>query len=527
MKRTRKGFSLNFLVSVTVILSLFITVFVSAVIGYRSNKEALIQNTLELNRINAEKLAVTTNDLLNSAKRTLEISAAYVGEADSADDTLFSLQLIKESNNIFNSVFIADETGVTIQTIPETIGLIGKKLESEAATVALRERIPLISEPYIGITGRYIIMVSHPIFDPTGSYKGFIGGSIYLSEPNVLEVMLGSSSSNAIGSYVYVVSKKGELLYHPDKLRIGEEVNDNGVVQNVLAGFTGAISVTNTKGISMLAGYAPVDEVGWGIISQTPAATVISASNELVVKIIIYSAPVMLAVLIIVILLTRFISLPLYKLANFAENLSSDHPRSMHVPVIHNWNYEANELHKTMQKAINSMQSQINVLSFEAQKDTLTSLNNRRTMDKVLAEWSRNQVPFSYIIIDIDHFKNVNDTYGHQRGDEVLTFLAVLLMESSGIDDICCRYGGEEFVILTPGTDLDYAYLLAEKIRKAAERTESPIGKSITISAGIAASSRPDEEIEAIMGRADAALYQSKQAGRNRVTVSKHAALIG
>lgn len=518
----RKGFTLHFLVTTTVVLSLLVTLLVSSIVGFQSNKDALVSNTLELNRINAEKVAITTNDLLGSAKNTLAIAAGHLATKFLHDDNMQMLQLVKESNNIFNSVFIADNSGTVKITLPENLGVIGKKLESEAIQVALSQRRPLISEPYTGITGRYIILVSHPIFSADGQYLGLIGGSIYLNEPNVFEVLLSSPTFSPSGSYVYVVSKQGELLFHPNKNRIGEAVTANPVVQSVLKGDKGERTVINTVGDHMLAGYAPVHEVGWGVISQSPYENVNEASTRLVKQIFLYSAPILAILLIIVILLTRFISGPLYKLASFAEDITIDDYHGLKVPTIHNWNYEANELKKTIEKTVLSMQNRINVLSDEARKDTLTGLNNRRTMDRVLQEWLNRNLAYSYIILDIDHFKSVNDTYGHHMGDAVLQFLAAKMIELTGPDDVCCRFGGEEFVILSPGAAAEDAYKLAETIRENIASSPTPIGNTITISIGIAASSSL-QDVEDTKQRADAALYASKQNGRNRSTIASAA----
>ena len=515
----RKGFTLHFLVTLTVVLSLLLTLLVSSIVGYQSNKEALTSNTLELNRINAEKVAITTNDLLASAKKTLAIAADHVSSKFLDEDNLQVLQLVKESNHIFNSVFISDSSGTVQITLPENLGVIGKKLESEAIQIALSQRRPLISEPYVGITGRYIILVSHPIFSKDGKFLGLIAGSIYLNEPNVFEVLLSSPSFSPSGSYVYVVSRQGELLFHPNKNRIGELVNTNPVVQSVLRGDKGERPVVNTLGDHMLAGYAPVHEVGWGVVSQSPYDKVNEASNRLVTQIFLYSAPILIIVLIVVILFTRYISGPLYKLASFAKDITIDDHRGLKVPTIHNWNYEANELKNTIEKTVLSMQNHISVLSDEPQKDTLTGLNNRRTMDRVLQEWLKRNLAYSYIILDIDHFKSVNDTYGHHMGDAVLQFLAAKMLELAGPDDVCCRFGGEEFVILSPGATAREAYTLAETIRETIAASPTPIGNTITISIGIADSSQL-QDVEDTKQRADAALYESKQNGRNRTTIA-------
>lgn len=515
----RRGLTLNFLVNILVVFSVLITLVVCAIVGYNSDKQSLIDSTLDFNRTNAEKLALTTNDLLTSAKKTLSESAKNVA-LQNMSNAQFALNIIKQSSNMFNSVFISNEVGLVLHTSPEALGIVNKTLTSDAAKQALQLRTPLISEPYIAITGRFIILVSVPIFDQAGQYKGFLGGSIYLNEPNIFESMLGTQTNNNSGSYVYVVSKKGELLYHPDRTRIGNVVLENSVVQQVVKGNAGEESVTNTRGVKMNAGYAPVPEANWGIVSQTPASRAEHSAKKLVSNIFLYSVPLILVLIVIAFALIRYISSPLYKLAHFAENLDESN-QTIPFPKTKRWYYEANQLYKAMTRAINTMQKQINVLSTEAQKDTLTGLNNRRTMDKVLQSWIDAGVPFSYMILDIDHFKSVNDTYGHAMGDEVLKFLAHKMMELTSYDNdvVCCRYGGEEFVMLVPNMNLDGSQLLAEHIRKSIEQSVSPIGKSITVSIGVASILNNPGDLEGVKQQADAALYRSKQTGRNKVSV--------
>ncbi|MFD2115529.1 diguanylate cyclase [Paenibacillus yanchengensis] len=515
----RKGFTLHFLVAMTVVISIFITLVVSSITSYESNKQALVTNTLELNRINAEKIADTTNELLVNAQNTLASAASNIATTFSYDNNVKMLQLIKDSSQFFNVVFIADETGTVREVFPNTSELLGETLQSDIVKLSLHQQQPLISEPYIGVSGRYLVLVTQPIFDEKGVFRGLLAGSIYLSESNVFEVLLNSPMSFHSGSYFYVVSKQGYILFHPNKERIGESVIENAVVQTVLNGEQGERVIINRVGKRMLTGFAPIEQVDWGIVSQTPYTNITESSNKLVWNVITVSVPIIIILLCFVLLFTKFISNPLYKLANFSAEITNDSERDLQVPRIHSWNYEANQLKKTIEKMVLSMQQQIDILSDQASKDTLTGLYNRRSMDRVLQDWEKRELMYSYIILDIDHFKQVNDTFGHHMGDEVLQFLAIKLKEYAGVDNICCRYGGEEFVILSPGREPEEAYALAELIRTNIASSITPIGKPITISIGIAGSMNK-QAVELTKQQADAALYISKQNGRNRTTVS-------
>jgi diguanylate cyclase (GGDEF)-like protein len=118
--------------------------------------------------------------------------------------------------------------------------------------------------------------------------------------------------------------------------------------------------------------------------------------------------------------------------------------------------------------------------------------------------------------LDIDHFKTVNDTYGHQAGDRVLQELTGLIAQHIRKVDYLARYGGEEFVILAPDTDLDGMYQLAEKLRRITETHVFHGQTRISLSVGVAQFASEDT-IATLIGRADAALYRAKTQGRNRV----------
>ena len=161
-----------------------------------------------------------------------------------------------------------------------------------------------------------------------------------------------------------------------------------------------------------------------------------------------------------------------------------------------------------------------------AVKDSLTGLNNRRYFDSHTDNLINKAViaekPFSLIIFDIDFFKQVNDTYGHQAGDDVLKTFAERLAKNVRNEDLACRFGGEEFVIAMPETDRALAFVVADRMRReiAAHPFVIDGGKqqiSITVSAGVASLQGKDDTIEGMMKRADEALYEAKRAGRNQV----------
>jgi diguanylate cyclase (GGDEF)-like protein len=162
-----------------------------------------------------------------------------------------------------------------------------------------------------------------------------------------------------------------------------------------------------------------------------------------------------------------------------------------------------------------------------AAHDGLTGLFNRRYFDRRLREETahakRHKRPFSLVLLDLDHFKLVNDTYGHEDGDRVLRHIAEVAQAQLREDDVACRYGGEEFILLLRGTPGMAARIVANRLRANLAARPITLGptdelRHITFSAGVAAADeRNSFKADDIVSRADAALYRAKRAGRNRV----------
>jgi len=172
---------------------------------------------------------------------------------------------------------------------------------------------------------------------------------------------------------------------------------------------------------------------------------------------------------------------------------------------------------------LEKLNGELGVLS---QTDGLTKLFNRSHWEVCLQaefkRWTRSQSPSSLVILDIDHFKSVNDTYGHTVGDDVIRHLASLIKKHGRETDISGRYGGEEFVVLLADTSIENALIFAERLRKEVAQSivkHNDIDLSYTISLGIAEINPAIKTYEEWIEHADTALYRSKETGRNKVTL--------
>ncbi len=158
----------------------------------------------------------------------------------------------------------------------------------------------------------------------------------------------------------------------------------------------------------------------------------------------------------------------------------------------------------------------------QAQTDPLTGLFNRRAaislLEREIKRSERNRKPMAVLMLDLDHFKDMNDTYGHLAGDRILKKVGAILRSSLRGGDIPCRIGGEEFLVLQPETTVDESSLVATRIFTAVEQAGQAMQMPITISIGVT-DLRPEDTIDTLLARADNALYASKELGRNRFSV--------
>jgi len=156
----------------------------------------------------------------------------------------------------------------------------------------------------------------------------------------------------------------------------------------------------------------------------------------------------------------------------------------------------------------------------KAYTDELTAIYNRtyfnKELKKEISRYKRDNIPFCFIIIDIDSFKKVNDTFGHQVGDEILKDMTSIIRKRIRITDTFARWGGEEYVELLPNTTFENARLIAENIRTMIEDYTFSNSLKVTCSFGIS-QIREDDLEESLIKRADEALYRAKAKGKNRV----------
>jgi len=511
-----RSITLRGLILVFVLLTTLATLCNSLFVAYRVQREALIHSALEANNAYAAKVASGIGEFLASAHRHLRYSAMTLSRnMDDPQVVRAEAVRLQAQDSYFNSIAIVDADGRVQQAYPDSLQIVGTTLRSVAMVQALKERRPLVSQAYESVAGNLVVFISQPIFSSTGEFLGVVGGSVYILKQSVLHAIISSHFQHD-GAFVFVADSNRRLLYHPDPPRLGEVLGKSVSLDAALQGESGARPIINSQGIPMLSGYAPVPDANWAVVAQQPRALTLAPLRQLMSAMLIDIVPASLIGLVMIWLGALLITRPLRQLAKGANHLSAAETTAQ-LRKVKAWYAEAAAIRQALLTGVQLLQQKLGQLSHEAQSDPLTGLANRRALDAALALLQETRQPYSVLALDIDHFKRVNDTFGHDAGDEALKQVAATLKQHSRGEDLACRSGGEEFILLLPDTALDIAGGIAERIRNAIEATEVPGVGHLTISIGVAyGGGEPD----AMLKRADERLYQAKQTGRNRVVAN-------
>ncbi|MDF1485046.1 diguanylate cyclase [Ramlibacter sp. H39-3-26] len=490
--------------------------------AHRVQEDLLIRNTLEANRTYAAKLADTADTFIATIERRLAYASRSLAELMGEPAALQAqARRLQQDTNSFNAVVIVDARGVVQASYPDSLALNGEQLRSEGDGQSLQRREPFVSAPYRSARGRLVVSLSQPIVDGQGRYRGYVAGAIYLQEPNILQNILGLHYYQD-GSYLYVVEGQHRLIiYHPELERIGEMVLGNPAIEAVIAGQTGSMRMVNSKGVDMLAGYAPLRRTGWGVVAQRPVHATLTELDLLLRSTVLRTLPLLLASMLIVWALTRVICRPLWQLARQARHMDGMGTAYAAIEKLPAWYFEAFELKRSLLAGLSVLDNKIDRLNRDALTDPLTGLHNRRGMDAALDTWLEDGRGFAIVALDIDHFKHVNDVFGHDVGDSVLREMGALMREHARPTDLLCRPGGEEFSIFMPGTSAAGAREAAERLRRAIADHAFAVAGTVTVSLGVAELEAGDHDLERALKRADRALYQAKKDGRNRTMVAE------
>ncbi|EHL20405.1 diguanylate cyclase [Acidovorax sp. NO-1] len=293
--------------------------------------------------------------------------------------------------------------------------------------------------------------------------------------------------------------------------------------------------------ITPLPARNPESDLGWYVVAREPVELAFAEANKAVRMALMIGLAAALFASVLAWLAARRLSEDLYALAHAASAVEADR-QDTHIPQAHS-SREVRQLSGALGRmthrliaARGAMEEKVRLrtleleaanraLDLQARTDALTGLLNRRGFETqmafAMALARRSQRPLSLIAVDVDHFKRVNDTYGHEVGDEVLRRLGQTLETRLRSSDVVARLGGEEFVALLPDTDLAGAQAIAQTLIDSMAEQHDPVVGHITVSAGVGTLRDLQDTGADMLRRADAALYEAKRRGRNRVCVEE------
>ena len=313
-----------------------------------------------------------------------------------------------------------------------------------------------------------------------------------------------------------VVDNDCRILMHNKLEKVGEKYKGTCPEQGQ---YLFSEHYTNEAGQTVVDVLAPIEAGGVQLGTAILSYSHIGIKNAVKILtrniILIFSIGSVLAIFF-AILLAEYVSRPIRHLSRAAEELGSGH---FHIKKMDTeYSDEIGVLAKSFYEMANKLET-------EVCHDALTSLYTRNVLQiRLVEEYARSQrhnIPFAVLMLDVDHFKKVNDTHGHEVGDEVLRHIAANLIGQTRGSDCAARYGGEEFVVLLPETHRRAALHVAEKIRLRIETDPFLLldGRKIqlTISIGIALFPEDTSDYSRLISMADQAMYQAKKNGRNTV----------
>ncbi len=441
--------------------------------------------------------------------------------------------------------------------------LVGRSVLQREWFVAARERIYVgdVHEAKLlatmlpalpnGEPTRFIDFAA-PIRDAEGRLRGVVGAHAHWRWVTGIVDSVTRRQQPGSGIDALIIDRQGRVLY-PEALKLAQ-ANGGDVLPKLANGrFEGELVF---DGKAYLTSEAPLQartnaELGWRIVARQPLELALRPVRDLKRELVLLGVLAAGLLTLAALLLARRISQPVEQLAKIAERVESERrmpefPTATGAQELARLSVAMQSMARSLlaterelQQANSTLETQVQQRTSElkaanaalehlATRDPLTGLHNRRSLDARLAEaqamdrrYGQNGRVHGLLLIDADHFKRVNDQFGHPAGDAVLRQLATMLQASVRVTDVVARFGGEEFAVLLPelAGPLE-AVMAAEKIRGAVEAAVFPEVGRLTVSIGVSLASPDDPDARPLIERADAALYDAKRGGRNAVVLN-------
>ncbi|GEM_PF-234918 len=399
-----------------------------------------------------------------------------------------------------------------------------------------RADTPIMGEAYRDeILKKMAMFLAAPIKTQDGRFLGILAVKLNF---HTVEKILGRSPLSKTGQS-YMIARDGTIiassaLNSPELLKVEHPSYPEGSRDTD----TGLLEYSDHHGEEVIGVLHQMSQLGWGIIAQVGKNEVYAQIMRIRMLTLMICLGLLLVIGLAAYLLGLTIVRPLDRLTHGAARVAAG-DLEIKLPVVSRgevgylteaFNKMVARLHQNQEElaAINEMLTQKNKeLQMLSITDSLTGLRNRKHFIEMLtgeaARAKRNQHTFAVMMIDTDHFKKYNDTFGHQAGDALLQRIGMIFTESLRNIDCASRYGGDEFIVLLPEVGKEGAFEVAERIRRLVTTktlNANADGVSITVSIGIATFPEHGDTPKALIASADSALYHAKRKGRNRVILA-------
>ena len=488
---------MRFLHKFTILLS--ILVICSSFIQFFAFDRFFIANTDSLLLAINEKAANNIGEQLSAYFQKTENSLKTIA----SDPQIRKNQALLDKINLVipevNSIFILDKQG-NVSLASEAEGFLDFNLSQREYFQKAIKGETYISGVYTSARGRAVIAIATPIIED-GIISGVVVGTVWLYENN-LASMFDNKSFGRDGM-ISIVDGEGYIVYHPDHDLIGKK----GKFVDSLQGMTGSLIVKSSSGRENYVGYSKIPQLNWSALVMTPTDEVTQFRTMMLYQIIAVSILTIIVAVVIGIYTVRRYMKPLDKLVEAFSTIKKGNYNEI---APNEYTTEFDEMIQVYNDTIRTLEEDHAILQGAADIDGLTGAYNRRSFTKIL-ELLKVDVQsgalenLAIMVLDLDHFKQLNDKYGHLAGDDVLkefTAIAVAVVGTRAV----FRFGGDEFVVVLRKIPRETVINFAKEIRLKCEQAL----RGCTVSIGIATYPRNANSIEEVLDFADKALYISK-----------------
>ena len=319
--------------------------------SYLVQRDLLLHNAQEDNRAYASKLAATTEYFLNDLRRYLAFSAEMLADMQAHPELMAEKPPPGNAARPFQLQLHRVAAGQVLSASASVPDLLGRQMHT-AAQDAIQTQRPTISEPFQGRSGRWLILYTHPIFSADKRYIGYIAGTLYLHQDNVLDRL--GQHFHRDDSVLRVMDRNGTLIYDRDRSMLGKPAAELQALAPALRGETGELRFVDAHGRDMLTGYAPVPSTGWSLIAQRPVAGTLQPLSDLLLATARNTLPLLLLSIASLWLLSRLIAKPLGELAGFAKRMQ-DLDSADGIRGVRSWYFEATQLKRALLMGLASM----------------------------------------------------------------------------------------------------------------------------------------------------------------------------